>query len=221
MPLWQRSAPGLSSTFLLWSNKKSYAIAGKEKNIERGETDMKTIRIEVSISAPPDLVWWAWTKPDRITVWFAPEAIIEARPGGPFELFFDLSDHEHQCTKGCVFTLVEPKKRLGFTWKGPDEFADLMNNPTSITSVLVTLYDENGTTRVVVEHRGWGEGEESAASTGLASDGLGGGIEQSQISVRVRPGPAGLCSRGKQELMDAMARPSEVWTGAGRLGDCG
>ena len=123
---------------------------------------MKTIRIEVSISAPPDLVWWAWTKPDRITVWFAPEAIIEARPGGPFELFFDLSDHEHQCTKGCVFTLVEPKKRLGFTWKGPDEFADLMNNPTSITSVLVTLYDENGTTRVVVEHRGWGEGEESA-----------------------------------------------------------
>jgi len=84
-----------------------------------GGRGIRTIRIEVSVSSPPDLVWWAWTKFDRVTAWFAPEANVEARPGGPFELFFDPADHEHQRTRGFVFTLVEPKKRLGFTWKGP------------------------------------------------------------------------------------------------------
>ena len=120
---------------------------------------MKTIRIEVSISVQVDRVWRAWTQSERITEWFAPAANIEARPGGPFELFFDPSDRSHECTKGCTFTLVEPHKQLGFSWKGPDQFAGLMNNPDSLTSVLVTFDDEGENTRVVVEHSGWGEGE--------------------------------------------------------------
>ena len=121
---------------------------------------MGTIRIEISIASPLELVWRSWTRSDRISDWFAPEANVEARRGGPFELFFDPVDHEHQSTKGCVFTLVEPKRRLGFTWKGPDQFAELMNDPASLTSVIATFHDENGVTRVVIEHGGWGEGEE-------------------------------------------------------------
>ncbi|MFQ5838735.1 MAG: SRPBCC domain-containing protein [Thermoplasmata archaeon] len=121
---------------------------------------MKVIEVEVSISARRDMVWSAWTRSDIVASWFAPEANVEARVGGAFELFFDPSDHEHQCTKGCIFTLIEPEKRLGFTWRGPDQFERLMNTPTSATSVLVTLHAEDGTTRVVVEHRGWGESEE-------------------------------------------------------------
>jgi uncharacterized protein YndB with AHSA1/START domain len=120
------------------------------------------VRAEVTIAAPRDLVWWAWTESDRVAAWFAPEARLDARPGGAFELFFDPSDHDHQCTKGCVFTLVEPRKRLAFTWKGPNEFAALMNDQDSLTSVLATLYDQDGGTRVAVEHSGWGEGEEWA-----------------------------------------------------------
>jgi uncharacterized protein YndB with AHSA1/START domain len=120
----------------------------------------KVVRVEVTIAAPLDWVWWAWTRPERITAWFAAEANIEARPGGSFELFFDPKDHDHQCTKGCNFTLVDPMKRLGFTWKGPDEFANVMNDPASLTSATVTLEEENGKTRVVVEHGGWGKGEE-------------------------------------------------------------
>ena len=122
----------------------------------------EAVRVEVTIAAPQNLVWWAWTKPDRITAWFAPEARLDVRPRGAFELFFDPSDHDHQCTKGCIFTLVEPYQRLGFTWKGPDQFATLMNDSSSLTSVLITLYDEDGSTHVVVEHSNWGEGEEWA-----------------------------------------------------------
>jgi len=132
----------------------------RESNV--GGRNIKPIRVEVSISVPPDLVWRAWTQSERITAWFAPEAIVEARCGGPFELFFDPSDHEHQCTKGCVFTLVEPMRCLGFTWRGPDQFAGLMNDPSSLTSVTVNFSDEDRTSRVVIEHRGWGEGKDWA-----------------------------------------------------------
>ncbi|UCH57813.1 MAG: SRPBCC domain-containing protein [Candidatus Bathyarchaeota archaeon] len=123
---------------------------------------MSSLRMDVRIEAPIDLVWSAWTEPERITVWFAPEANIEARSGGPFELFFDPDDHSHECTKGCVFTLVEPKCMLGFNWKGPSMFADLMNDIEPLTSVEVTFHDEGEATRVIVEHSGWGEGKDWA-----------------------------------------------------------
>lgn len=120
---------------------------------------MEDLRAEISIRAPLDQIWLAWTSSERITSWFAPEASIDPRPGGYFELYFDPGNHDHECTKGCVFTLVEPKKRLGFTWKGPGQFARLMNDPSNLTSVLVTFHDEDGTTRIVLKHTGWGEGE--------------------------------------------------------------
>ncbi len=121
---------------------------------------ISTIRLEVSIASSLNRVWLAWTSSDRITAWFAPEANVEARVGGPFELFFDPASHDRQSTKDCIFTLVEPMRRMGFTWRGPDQFAEVMNDPTSLTSVMVIFQDESGVTRVVVEHGGWGKGDE-------------------------------------------------------------
>ena len=121
---------------------------------------MGTIRIEVIVSAPIEEVWRAWTEADRVTEWFSPEANVEARVGGAFELFFDPSDHDHQCTKGCVFTAVEPMGRLAFTWRGPDQFTELMNQPGELTSAVVIFKIEKEATKVSVEHGGWGDGEE-------------------------------------------------------------
>ena len=121
---------------------------------------MSTIRVEVSIAASLDQVWLAWTSSDLITSWFAPEANVEASVGGPFELFFDPANHGHQSTKGCIFTLVEPLRRLGFTWRGPDQFKWVMNDPTHLTSVTVSFQDKNGATRIIVEHGGWVKGDD-------------------------------------------------------------
>jgi uncharacterized protein YndB with AHSA1/START domain len=118
------------------------------------------VRQEIAVAAPLEVVWLAWTRSDRITVWFAPRARVDARPGGPFELFFDPDHPDHQSTKGCVFTTVEPMKQLVFTWKGPDPFAAWMNREESLTSVSVRFQEEGERTRVIVEHTGWGEGEE-------------------------------------------------------------
>ena len=121
---------------------------------------MSAFKVEVSIDASLDQVWLAWTSSDRITTWFAPEANVKARVGGPFELFFDPTNHDHQSTKGCIFTLVEPMRLLGFTWRGPDRFSMFMNDPISLTFVTVYFQDEGGATRIVVEHGGWGNGND-------------------------------------------------------------
>ena len=121
---------------------------------------MGAVRIEVSISAPLERVWQAWTETEQVTEWFSPGANVEARVGGAFELFFDPSDHDHQSTKGCVFIAVEPMGRLAFTWKGPDQFDEVMNQPGGLTSAVVTFQREGEAVRVSVEHGGWGDGEE-------------------------------------------------------------
>ncbi|UFJ41680.1 SRPBCC domain-containing protein [Brevibacillus humidisoli] len=123
---------------------------------------MPQIVKEVTIAASPELVWWAWTSSDRVAAWFAPEANVEARVGGAFELFFDPANREQMSTKGCIYTELKPKERLAFTWKGPDPFAELMNRQAELTRVVVTLQEENGGTRLLLEHAGWGDGDEWA-----------------------------------------------------------
>jgi uncharacterized protein YndB with AHSA1/START domain len=119
---------------------------------------MDHVVVEVRLSVPASRVWRAWTEEEQVTAWFSPEARIEPRPGGPFELFFDPSEHDHQSTKGCVFTEIHPKSSLAFTWKGPDQFAQVMNDPGRLTHVRVSFREDEEATSVVLEHSGWRRG---------------------------------------------------------------
>ncbi len=123
---------------------------------------MDDLKAEVVVSAPLNDVWSAWTSSEGVKSWFSPEANVDPRPGGPFELFFDPANHDHESTKGCVFTEIEHGSSLSFTWKGPGQFAQLMNDPSRLTKVLVTFHDVSGLTRVIINHIGWGDGEEWA-----------------------------------------------------------
>ena len=49
-------------------------------------------------------------------------------------------------------------RRLGFTWKGPDQFSDLMNEPNGLTCVLVKFTDIGDRRLIEVQHYGWGDG---------------------------------------------------------------
>jgi uncharacterized protein YndB with AHSA1/START domain len=123
---------------------------------------MESLKFRVELKAPLEDVWRAWTDEGIITKWFSPEASIEARLGGAYELFFDPKDHDHMSTKGCTITEFEPMERLGYDWKGPDQFAALMNDPESLTYVEVEFQEEKGKTLISLEHGGWGEGDDWA-----------------------------------------------------------
>jgi uncharacterized protein YndB with AHSA1/START domain len=114
------------------------------------------IALETTINSSVDSAWAAWTQTALITKWFSPEANIEPQVGGAFELFFDPADHSHESTQGCVLTKVEQNYVLEFTWKGPGQFAELMNDPPSLTMVKVEFSEKADMTKVALEHTGWG-----------------------------------------------------------------
>ena len=120
--------------------------------------EQKFIEKQVMIASKVDLVWYAWTKSERVSQWFAGKAIVEPEVGGKYELYFEPGNEEGNCTKGCTILRIEPFNSLSFTWKGPDPLAEIMNQVSSLTEVYVTVNEIGEQTRVTVKHLGWGEG---------------------------------------------------------------
>src|SRR5512136_1989706 len=57
---------------------------------------------EVLARAPAEEVWRAWTTLDGIRQFFAPDARLEIRPNGPYEILFDLdAPPGRQGAEGC------------------------------------------------------------------------------------------------------------------------
>ncbi|TVX94036.1 SRPBCC family protein [Paenibacillus agilis] len=114
-----------------------------------------TITQQIVIQKNQEQVWQAWMEADRLVKWFSPEAEIEATIGGKFELYFDPTNKNSMSTKGCQIVHFEPFKSFTFQWKGPDPFAEVMNQDGHLTEVNVTLQPVTNGTNVIVIHAGW------------------------------------------------------------------
>lgn len=135
-----------------------HAIATLKRKHQRGRRPM-TVSQTIRTDATLERTWQAWVYPAELTRWFAPGAAVERRVGGAYELFFDPAHPEQNSTKGCRLLTYEEPTELVFTWKGPDEFAQVMNQDDSrLTQVRVRLRQAGEGTEVQVEHTGWGEG---------------------------------------------------------------
>ena len=55
-----------------------------------------------------------------------------------------------------MFTQIKPKEELSFTWKGPDQFAEIMNQPSSLTSVNIVFSRGADDVLIKLRHSGWG-----------------------------------------------------------------
>lgn len=121
----------------------------------------KAIINEVTINAPLNLVWYAWTIPERVSEWFAPQTVVELREGGAYELYFIPGNSTSMNTKGCKIIKLIKEKELHFTWKGPDQFEALMNNEDELTIVKVSFLSLNdNSTKVTIEHIGFKDNED-------------------------------------------------------------
>lgn len=118
------------------------------------------VKEEITINAAREFVWHAWTISERVAEWFAPEAVVEAKEGGAYELYFIPGNRSGMNTKDCKILSLIPEKELHFTWKGPDQFSDIMNVAGQLTTVSVYLeaVSENSTI-VTIHHTGFGKGE--------------------------------------------------------------
>ncbi|MBD8497000.1 SRPBCC family protein [Paenibacillus arenosi] len=114
-----------------------------------------TITQQLVIQREQEQIWQAWLEADHLVKWFSPEAEIEAKVGGKFELYFNPSNKNKMSTKGCKIAQLEPFESFTFQWKGPDPFAEVMNQEERLTEVKVTLQPVANGTNVIVVHTGW------------------------------------------------------------------
>jgi len=124
-----------------------------------GFAEERRIAKEVVVKAPVEAVWRAWTTPEGITSFFAPEARVEARVDGPFELYFNpYAPAGLRGADGMRFLALQEKKMISFTWNAPPSLPEARAQRTSVTVRFRPVGDSE--TQVSLSHSGWGEGGE-------------------------------------------------------------
>ncbi len=119
----------------------------------------RAIRKQVVVNATGDRVWAAWTTEAGVKTFFAPAAKIELHSGGAYEMYFMLeAEPGTRGSEGCSVTMVEPQRKLGFTWNFPPTLPTIRNARTQVSIELVPTND--GKTMVRLSQTGWGEGKD-------------------------------------------------------------
>lgn len=114
----------------------------------------------VSVSAPVEDVWWAWTTDAGIRSWLVDDSRVELRVGGPYEWYF-LTEAEPggRGSEGCQVIGFQAPTMLTFTWNAPPHLAEARAQ-RSVVLLRLRPDDEDEGTRVELTQLGWGEGGE-------------------------------------------------------------
>lgn len=111
------------------------------------------LRLEFAIEAPVAAVWDAWSSADALATWWwnhwADVTIsAEVRPGGEYRI----DAPEHGFMVSGEYLVVDPRRRLAFTWVWTDEDGALRDE-----AVDVTFRETQSGTALVIRHTGpWG-----------------------------------------------------------------
>ena len=144
-----RSALGLGAAATLAVAAAAPGLAAAERAIDK----------QVVVAATPEQVWQAWTTREGITSFFAPDARVEPRVGGAFQVYFD--PDAPAGSKGADdmrFMALQPPHMLSFDWNAPPSLPQARQQRTFVV-VRLAAVDEHAT-RVTLHHTGWGDGGE-------------------------------------------------------------
>ena len=142
------------------------------------KSEERVLVIERTFDAPPELVWKAWTEPERVMRWWGPKgytspaAEIDLRVGGKYLWAMRSPEGQDLWSTG-VYREIVPPARMVCT----NSFADEKGNvvPAShygIDSDLplemlatVTFEEFDGKTKLTLRHEGFPPGEMSEMAT--------------------------------------------------------
>lgn len=117
------------------------------------------LEFEEIIPAPLEDVWQAWTTEEGARTFFAPACRIDLRPGGAYEMYFDLEAAEGlRGGEGCEVLAFEELAILSFSWNAPPELPRIREHHTHVTVYFEALAGNR--TRVTLLHDGWGSGKD-------------------------------------------------------------
>ena len=124
-----------------------------------GSHDEQMIDLTVDVKAPLDSVWYAWTTKEGLENFFAPQANVDLKPGGLYEIFFEPGKPAGERGADDMHIMaIEPKRFLSFTWNAPGKFPEVRKQRTLVGLRFKEL--PGGVTQVKLTQTGWGEGKE-------------------------------------------------------------
>ena len=127
-----------------------------ERNSDTLTANERELVITRVFDAPRDLVWKAWTEPERIKQWSAPKGFTipvaegELRPGGAWKSCMRKPDGTDLWLAG-VYREIDEPKRLVFTHAWLDEHG----HPGPETLVTVILAERGGKTEMTFRQSGF------------------------------------------------------------------
>ena len=119
----------------------------------------RAIEVEAVVKAPVPEVWKAWTTTDGVKTFFAPEANVDLRVNGPYEIFFNpLAQPGLKGADGMRVIGFQENKMLIFTWSAPPQLPEARTQQ----NIVIVRLEPVGTsqTMVKIHHVGWGDGGE-------------------------------------------------------------
>ena len=137
------------------------------KNGPSAESSGRELVIRRIFDAPRELVWKAWTEPERMTQWWGPKNFtspackIDFRVGGKYLFCMRSPEGQEFWSTGVYREIVEPE-RIVYA----DSFADEKGDPVPAshygmpgdwpaeTLVTVTFEEHEGKTRMTLRHVG-------------------------------------------------------------------
>jgi uncharacterized protein YndB with AHSA1/START domain len=145
---------GMAAALVLAPMLEGAPLPGKVK------TD-RTIELSVTLDQPPAEVYRLWTTVEGARTFFAPDARIEGKPGGRYEIIFDpAGDPEgaRHGTKGARLLRLVPGKEIAFEWSMPPLGLDQQPLATWVELTLEPAPGRPGRTRLHFAHYGFRSG---------------------------------------------------------------
>ena len=114
----------------------------------------RSIDKSIVVPATLDQTWDAWTTREGIISFFAPDAKIEPKVGGAFQIYINpLAEADDM-----RFMALQPKQMLSFDWNAPPHLPTVQQQRTFVVLRFAPVSEKE--TRVSLHHTGWGEGGE-------------------------------------------------------------
>ncbi len=134
------------------------SLLNGRNNLPQTTTD-KAIRKEIVVDESRDRAWHAWTTTEGIKSFFAPDARIELKIGGRYEMYFLPEDSPlgKRGGEGCRILSYLPREMLSFTWNAPPQFPLVREMRTHVIVQFADVGEKQ--TKVTLTDIGWGEGD--------------------------------------------------------------
>ena len=117
----------------------------------------RTIDEKITVKASVDDVWKAWTTSAGIKTFFAPDANVDLRVDGPFQIFINpLAESGMKGADDMKIIGFQEQKMLSFTWNAPPSLPEARKQRTVVIVRFVARGD--ALTDVSIHHIGWGAG---------------------------------------------------------------